>query len=159
MEKRKSPKGFIVVLPGEIIEIPQDSDKSWLTLFYSLPRELAEKWKPAYDLPRCPYEVLRTDKYDHIVCDDMFKLLVWDCYAWCAWQFFQVKDRKGNYRDTVSYTHLDVYKRQTCTCTSSSYRNDKPSWVCTPFSLDWSAVICFPWLTVYALSLIHIWPI
>ena len=84
MEKRKSPKGFIVVLPGEIIEIPQDSDKSWLTLFYSLPRELAEKWKPAYDLPRCPYEVLRTDKYDHIVCDDMFKLLVWDCYAWTA---------------------------------------------------------------------------
>ena len=42
MEMRKSPKGFIVVLPGEIIEIPQDSDKSWLTLFYSLPRELAE---------------------------------------------------------------------------------------------------------------------
>ena len=39
---------------------------------YSLPRELAEKWKPAYDLLRCPYEVLRTDKYDHIVCDDMF---------------------------------------------------------------------------------------
>ena len=69
MEKRKSPKGFIVVLPGEIIEIPQDSDKAWLTLFYSLPRELAEKWKPAYDLPRCPYEVLRTDKYDHIVCE------------------------------------------------------------------------------------------
>ena len=70
MEKQKSPKGFIVVLPGEIIEIPQDSDKSWLTLFYSLPRELAEKWKPAYELPRCPYEVLRTDKYEHIVCDD-----------------------------------------------------------------------------------------
>lgn len=51
MEKRKSPKDFIVVLPGEIIEIPQDSDKSWLALFYSLPRELEEKWKPAYDLP------------------------------------------------------------------------------------------------------------
>ena len=30
MEKRKSPNGFIVVLPGEIIEIPQDSDKSWI---------------------------------------------------------------------------------------------------------------------------------
>lgn len=75
MEKWNSPKSFIVVMSGEIIEIPQDSDKSWLTLFYNLPRELAEKWKPAYDLPRCPYEVLRTDKYDHIVCDDMFKLL------------------------------------------------------------------------------------
>ena len=90
MDKKKGPTGFIVVLPGEVIEIPQDSDKSWLTLFYSLPRELAEKWKPAYDLLRCPYEVLRTDKYDHIVCDDMFKLLVWDCYAWSAWQFFHV---------------------------------------------------------------------
>ena len=99
MDKQTGPKGFLVVLPGEIIEIPQDSDKSWLTLFYSLPRELAEKWKPAYELPRCPYEVLRTDKYDRVVCDDMFKLLVWDCYAWCAWQFFQVKGRKGNYRD------------------------------------------------------------
>ena len=53
----------------------------------------------SYDLPRCPYEVLRTDKYDHIVCDDMFKLLVWDCCAWSAWQFFQVKDLNGNYRD------------------------------------------------------------
>ena len=94
MTRPKDPKGFLVVLPGEIIEIPQDSDKSWLTLFYSLPKELAEKWKPAFDLPRCPYEVLRTDK-----CDDMFKLLVWDCYSWSAWQFFQVKDRKGNYRD------------------------------------------------------------
>ena len=45
MDKKKGPTGFIVVLPGEVIEIPQDSDKSWLTLFYSLPRELAEKWK------------------------------------------------------------------------------------------------------------------
>ena len=71
MEKRKSPKGFIVVLPGEIIEIPQDSDKSWLTLFYSLPRELAEKWKPAYNLPRCPYEVLRTDKFENSVISEM----------------------------------------------------------------------------------------
>ena len=99
MDKQTGPKGFLVVLPSEIIEIPQDSGKSWLTLFYSLPRELAEKWKPAYELPLCPYEVLRTEKYDRVVCDDMFKLLVWDCYAWCAWQFFQVQDRKGNYRD------------------------------------------------------------
>lgn len=35
MDKQTGPKGFLVVLPGEIIEIPQDSDKSWLTLFYS----------------------------------------------------------------------------------------------------------------------------
>ena len=72
MDKQESPKGFIVVLPSEIIEIPQDSDKSQMPLFYSLPRELAEKWKPAYDLPRYPCEVLRTDKDDHIVCDEKY---------------------------------------------------------------------------------------
>jgi len=42
-ESRKRPQGFIVVLPGEIIEIPQDDDKSWLTLFYALPKELVGK--------------------------------------------------------------------------------------------------------------------
>ena len=99
MAQQNGPKGFLVVLPGEIIEIPQDDDKSWLTLFYSLPVELAGKWKPALTLPRSPYEVLRTDKYDPIIRHDMFKLLVWDCYSWTAWQFFQVKDRRGNYRD------------------------------------------------------------
>ena len=76
MAKRNGPGGFIAVLPGEIIEIPQDGDKSWLTLFYCLPKELVGKWKPVLDLPRCPYEVLWTDKYDGIVCDDMSKLLV-----------------------------------------------------------------------------------
>ena len=34
MDKQTGPKGFLVVLPGEIIEIPQDSDKSWLTVSY-----------------------------------------------------------------------------------------------------------------------------
>ena len=99
MAKRNGPKGFLVVLHGEMIEIPWDSSKSWLTLFYGLPRELAVKYKPALDIPRCPYEVLRTDKYDSIICSDMLRLLVWDCYSWSAWQFFQVKDRKGNYRE------------------------------------------------------------
>ena len=28
MDKQTGPKGFLVVLPGEIIEIPQDSDKT-----------------------------------------------------------------------------------------------------------------------------------
>ena len=56
MEKLKSPKGFIVVLPGEIIEIPQDSDKSWLTLFYSLPRELSKNGNP---LTICPVAPMR----------------------------------------------------------------------------------------------------
>ena len=43
---------FVVVLPGEIIRIPQTSNLSWMTMFYALPRELVEK-RPAYlELPR-----------------------------------------------------------------------------------------------------------
>ena len=37
-----SPYSFIVVLPQTIIEIPQSSNLSWLTLFYALPKELVE---------------------------------------------------------------------------------------------------------------------
>ena len=73
-ESRKGPKGFLVMLPGEIIEIPQDDDKSWLTLFYALPKELVEKFPAALEIPRCPYEVLRTDKYDHIVKNDIMSI-------------------------------------------------------------------------------------
>ena len=29
---------FIVLLPGEIIRIPQDSNLAWMTMFYALPR-------------------------------------------------------------------------------------------------------------------------
>ena len=98
-ESRKGPQGFIVVLPGEIIEIPQDDDMSWLTLFYSLPKELVEKYPPAMQIPRCPYEVLREGVCAGIVKGEMMKMLVWDSYSWVAWQFFKVKDRHGNYRE------------------------------------------------------------
>ncbi len=99
MDKRKSPKGFIVVLPGEIIEISQDSDKSWLTLFYSLPRELAESGNPLMICPAAPMRFCEQTSTTTLYVTTCFKVLVWDCYAWSAWQFFQVKDRKGNYRD------------------------------------------------------------
>ena len=53
-ESRNGSKGFIVVLPGEIIEIPQDDDKSWLTLFYALPKELVENFPPLWKFPAVP---------------------------------------------------------------------------------------------------------
>ena len=95
----KSPQGFIVVLPGEIIEIAQDDDISWLTLFYALPRELAEKYPESRKIPRSPYEVLREGSYGAVAKSRMLRMLVWDCYSWAAWQFFKVKDRHGNYRE------------------------------------------------------------
>lgn len=95
----KGPKGFIVVLPGGIIEIPQDSYLSWLTLFYLMPRVLVEKWPPALEIPRRPFEALRSQKCLDSIKQDKFAELIWDCWSWSAWQFFQVKDSRGNYRD------------------------------------------------------------
>lgn len=42
MEKG-NPYSFYVVLADGIMEIPQDSNLSWITLFYALPKELVEK--------------------------------------------------------------------------------------------------------------------
>lgn len=38
-----NPYSFYVVLADGIMEIPQDSNLSWITLFYALPKELVEK--------------------------------------------------------------------------------------------------------------------
>ena len=93
------PQGFIVVLHGEIIEIPQDSYVSWLTMFYALPRELVEK-RPAYlELPRNINRLFDDEKYLNMIEDDAFLELVWDCWAWSVWQFFKIPHKDGTYHD------------------------------------------------------------
>ena len=65
----KSPQGFIVVLPGEIIEIAQDDDISWLTYqqFGNLVGNLTdiiveeENWQPMIDAAR---EMRSPEDYD-----------------------------------------------------------------------------------------------
>lgn len=86
-------------LSQEII-IPKDSNKAWLTLFYSLPKEFVGK-RPAFlDLPRCPYEVLRTDKYDNLINTNVFLETVWDSTAWSIWQCLEVPYKDGSgYRE------------------------------------------------------------
>ena len=89
---------FIVILPKSVIRIPQDHPLSWLTLFYALPRELVEK-RPAYlKLPRNIHQVFEFDEYTKMIQTDAFLELVWDCYAWTAWQFFNVPV-KGGYKE------------------------------------------------------------
>ena len=90
---------FIVVLPGEIIRIPQDSNLSWLTMFYALPRELVEK-RPVYlELPRNIVKLMESEKHMKLIKDDAFLELVWDCYAWAIWQALKVPNGKGGYKD------------------------------------------------------------
>ena len=64
-EQKQNDNGEIIEMKqGQVIKIPKNSGKAWLTLFYSLPQEFVSK-RPVYlNFPRCPYEVLRTDKYD-----------------------------------------------------------------------------------------------
>lgn len=90
---------FFAIVPDGIIEIPQGSNLSWLTLFYALPRELVEKYPPALSLPRNIYELLDDPDGMEVIKNDMFLLLVWDCFAWSAWQFFQVPNKDGTYKD------------------------------------------------------------
>ena len=91
-----SPYSFIVVLPQTIIEIPQSSNLSWLTLFYALPKELVEKRAEYLELPRNIHQVLQSEKYTAMIQTDSFLELVWDCYAWSAWQFFQIPHQDGD---------------------------------------------------------------
>lgn len=85
--------------PGNIMQILPEDNKSWLTLFYSLPEELVSK-RPAYmNLPRCPFDVIRSNDYSELLNTDVFLELVWDCYAWSAWQYFEVPSKDGDYRE------------------------------------------------------------
>ena len=58
-----NPYSFYVVLADGIMEIPQESNLSWITLFYALPKELVEK-RPAYlELPRNIHQLLHSEEY------------------------------------------------------------------------------------------------
>lgn len=94
-----NPYSFYVVLADGIMEIPQDSNLSWITLFYALPKELVEK-RPAYlELPRNIHQLLNSKEHCKLIQSDAFLELVWDCYAWAAWQFFQVPGKDVAKRD------------------------------------------------------------
>ncbi|MBQ7838683.1 MAG: hypothetical protein IJ395_08695, partial [Clostridia bacterium] len=64
-------------------------------MFYALPKELVIKRKDYLDIPRNPYDILYTDKYNYLINDDVFPQLIWESYAWSVWQFIQVPRRDG----------------------------------------------------------------
>lgn len=105
-EIKAGPENSFPVIDGkDLIFLPRSSNKSWLTLFYALPKELVEKQPEYLKLPRSPYEVLRTDKYDSLINDDLFLQLVWDCYAWSILQFIPVPKKDGTYRALPGTEH------------------------------------------------------
>lgn len=74
-------------------------------MFYCIPREIVQQ-RPIYlQLPRCPYEILRTDKYDKIVNDDAFLETIWDAYALCIWQYLPIPDKDEGHKLMTGSTH------------------------------------------------------
>lgn len=93
------PSGFIVIGDhGDGLVIPFSDNRSWLNLFYALPEEILEKRKDYLQLPRCPYDVFRSEEYDDLISDERFLELIWDSYAWAIWQCFEVPKKDGTYR-------------------------------------------------------------
>lgn len=64
-EQKQNDNGEIIEMKqGQVIKIPKNGGKAWLTLFYSLPQEFVSK-RPVYlNLPRCPYGVVTPLKID-----------------------------------------------------------------------------------------------
>ena len=60
---QRGPTGFILLEPGNIMQILPEDNKSWLTLFYSLPEKPVSKRLAYMNLPRCPFDVIRSDDY------------------------------------------------------------------------------------------------
>lgn len=69
--------------------------KSWLPMFYLLPKEYVQKRSVYLSLPRCPYAIWNTHQYDELVNSDAFLEMIWDSYAWAIWNCFLVPDKNG----------------------------------------------------------------
>ena len=65
------------------VEVCLTTYKSWLPMFYLLPKEYVQKRSVYLSLPRCPYAIWNTNQYDELVNSDAFLEMIWDSYAWC----------------------------------------------------------------------------
>ena len=77
------------------VEVCLTTYKSWLPMFYLLPKEYVQKRSVYLSLPRCPYAIWNTHQYDELVNSDAFLEMIWDSYAWAIWNCFLVPDKTG----------------------------------------------------------------
>ncbi len=104
-EGRPYDEPFVTKLPGGMLRVSRNAYKGWLPMFYLIPKEILQQ-RPIYlELPRCPYEILRTDKYDKIVNDDVFLETVWDVYAMSAWRCLPIPDKDGGHKLMTGSIH------------------------------------------------------
>ena len=90
---------------GGVMRISPTSNLRWLPLFFALPEELVSK-RPAYlEIPRHMKLLLKEKKYVDMVLDNAFLETVMDLYSWSVWQYIQVPDKKGGYKDIPGGWH------------------------------------------------------
>ena len=77
------------------VEVCLTTYKSWLPMFYLLPKEYVQKRSVYLSLPCCPYAIWNTNQYDELVNSDAFLEMIWDSYAWAIWNCFLVPDKNG----------------------------------------------------------------
>ncbi|MFR8438901.1 MAG: hypothetical protein ACLVCR_06600 [Lachnospiraceae bacterium] len=77
------------------MEVCLTTYKSWLPMFYLLPKEYVQKRSVYLSLPRCPYAIWNPHQYDELVNSDAFLEMIWDSYAWAIWNCFLVPDKNG----------------------------------------------------------------
>ena len=77
------------------VEVCLTTYKSWLPMFYLLPKEYVQKRSVYLSLPCCPYAIWNTNQYDELVNSDAFLEMIWDSYAWAIWKCFLVPDKNG----------------------------------------------------------------
>ena len=77
------------------VEVCLTTYKSWLPMFYLLPKEYVQKRSVYLSLPCCPYAIWNTHQYDELVNSDAFLEMIWDSYAWAIWKCFLVPDKNG----------------------------------------------------------------
>ena len=107
MDEASHNPGVKLLKGDQIVTIPQGTNKYFLPLFYALPKEIVSKAKEYLDFPRCPYDpIWTTKKTDEQINNDVFMLLIMDCYAWTFWKFIEIPDKEGNHhRMTGSFNH------------------------------------------------------
>lgn len=82
------PKGFLVILPGQIIEIPQDSNLAWLRMFYTLPKALVEKRPEFLRMLRNIRRSLNSETHRPLLESDSLLDPVEHNVEWLAYQKF-----------------------------------------------------------------------
>lgn len=84
-------------LSGEVLHIPRSSRLWLLPVYYLVPKDIITERVKDFVLPRCPFYVLRTEKYTELLNSWKFFDVLMDVYSWVEFQGILVPGKDGKY--------------------------------------------------------------